>query len=84
MTGSLPRTVVRVLALTLLLSTFSVAQHYTQTNLLSDGATVTPAPTQPPICILRILGDWFAAPPALGGFQITTTAAQFFSPAPER
>jgi len=33
---SLPRTVVRTLALTFLLSPFAAAQHYTQTNLVSD------------------------------------------------
>jgi uncharacterized protein (TIGR03118 family) len=47
MIASLPRTVVRCLTLTLFFSTFAFAQHYTQINLLSDGAAVTPAPTQP-------------------------------------
>ena len=36
MTASLPRTVVRSFTLTLLLSTLAVAQHYNQTNLVSD------------------------------------------------
>lgn len=52
MTTSLPRTV-RVLAVSLLLSTFAFAQHYTQTNLLTDGVTVTPAPTQTPDAHLK-------------------------------
>ncbi len=47
MTTSLPRSIVRVLTVAFLLSTFAFAQHYTQTNLLTDGITVTPAATQP-------------------------------------
>jgi uncharacterized protein (TIGR03118 family) len=42
MTASLPRTVVRILTLTLLLPTFAVAQHYNQTNLVSDIAGMAP------------------------------------------
>jgi uncharacterized protein (TIGR03118 family) len=48
MTTSLPRSVLRVLTVSFLLSTFAFAQHYNQINLLSDGAPVTPAPTQAP------------------------------------
>jgi uncharacterized protein (TIGR03118 family) len=36
MTTSLPRTVVRLFTLTLLFTTGALAQHYTQTNLVSD------------------------------------------------
>jgi uncharacterized protein (TIGR03118 family) len=48
MNAPTPKTVLRSLALTFLLSSFTFAQHYTQTNLLTDGITVTPAATQSP------------------------------------
>ena len=43
-----------MLTVAFLLSTFAFAQHYTQTNLLTDGITVTPPRRNPPMCILRI------------------------------
>jgi uncharacterized protein (TIGR03118 family) len=58
-----------MLSLTLLLSPLATAQHYTQTNLLSDGAMVTPAPTQPPD--LHLKNPWGLSRSAGGPWWIS-------------